>query len=180
VNFKIINSLIRIVLLHEAHNQPTSFLSKVKKSYMVFNAVMYIIWATLIIAIMSTTGTTRLYLHIAEAIYSSALYLIGSSVFCVVGTKLYLYLRRFSVKSQLSKNMSRKIGILAVFCTIIFAIRGILIIISIITVEEISTFVISVVYYAVCELMPNTAMMVMLTPYTNFAHTTSEEEYLNT
>jgi len=158
-------ALFWVVLLHEAHDRSPTFLTTVKRSYVFLNLIIYIIWLAFVIAIISTPSPDiKLAWHTAEAIYASSLYFLSSSLFCLVGFKLYRHLNRLPTSSQVRKKLARRIGILTIFCTIIFGIRAIEIPIALKLTDETDTLILSSVFLVLCELVPSAAMMVMLTP----------------
>eukprot|EP01125_Pyxidicula_operculata_P022090 TRINITY_DN8879_c0_g1_i1.p1 TRINITY_DN8879_c0_g1~~TRINITY_DN8879_c0_g1_i1.p1 ORF type:complete len:278 (+),score=44.33 TRINITY_DN8879_c0_g1_i1:12-845(+) len=162
----ILLALFWLTLLYKAQEDNSSFLSSMIKVYVGVNASIYSIWILFMILIFTASNSEEMNrYHNGEAIYASLVSMLASLTFCILGARVLYHLNQQLLTSPWRKKITRQIGILTTACTILFALRGmeILIFIYVVSTPE-SEMILDICFFLICELLPSCLITIVLSP----------------
>jgi len=100
------------------------FQVKLRRMYVIINAVLYTIWTTILIVIFCEPSGPRLIAHTVEAVFTISVSALLAIVFIICGIKLYFQLRQMGVKSSETLDIASKVWIMTIVFSVVFIMRA--------------------------------------------------------
>lgn len=171
--------LFWIYLYKDAYAYTTSIMRQIKIVYLCINIVVYGFWVSIVVGLFEAQPEYHFRIHAVETGFAASISFIAGTLFLVYGSKLYTRLKSLPAKSDPKKRLSkryktgkgpstkkrtiRRVGHLTVICTLVFLIRGCLILFSFFLFRTAFQMLVdNIMWYTMIEFVPSMSILILM------------------